>query len=405
MGTPRISRRGLLGYAGTTGLGAVTGAGLVVAVSQDSPAAPPEPPAAPPVGSTLSPWGLHQPGVAQPPSAVLEIVALDLRPGTDREALGRLMRLWSGDVEALTAGRPAPGDPAPWLSVPGADLTITVGVGPGALGPERFGEGPPGFTEVPPMVHDRIEERWSGGDLCVLVAGRDSTTVAHAVRRVVADARPFATLRWTQQGGWNGTAPDGSPQTGRNLFGQVDGSANPAPDTELFDRTVWVPEGRWAGATSLVLRRIRMDVDTWDELTREEQERSVGRRLADGTPLTGGSETDDVDLAARDDEGRPVVALDAHVRRSHPSMHGSRRIFRKGANWTREVAGPRGAVVESGLLFASFQADLAEQFVPLQRSLDELDQLNEWTTAIGSAVFVVLPGFERGDWLGRSLLE
>lgn len=404
MAVPRVSRRGLLGYAGTTGLGALTGAGLVVAVDPGTPVGPPESIPAAPVGTTLAPWGPHQPGVAQAPPAVLEAVALDLRPGVDREALGRLMRLWTGDIEALTAGRPAPGDPAPWLSVPGADLTITVGVGPGALGSDRFGAGPAGFTDVPPMVHDRLEERWGGGDLCVLVAGRDATTVAHAVRRVVADARPFARLRWTQQGAWNGTAPDGSPQTGRNLFGQVDGSANPRPGTELFDRTVWVPEGRWAGGTTLVLRRIRMDLDTWDGLTREEQERSVGRRLADGSPLTGGGESDDVDLAARDEQGRPVVALDAHVRRSHPALHGGRRIFRKGASWTREVPGPRGPRLESGLLFSSYQADLADQFVPLQRSLDELDSLNEWTTAVGSAVFAVLPGFEQGDWLGRSLL-
>ena len=100
----------------------------------------------------------------------------------------------------------------------------------------------------------------------------------------------------------------------------------------------------------------------------------------------------------------PVVPRDAHSRRSHPSLHGGRRIFRKGANYTRKVDTPRGARVESGLLFASYQADLSDQFVPLQRSLDELDQLNEWTTAIGSAVFVVLPGFEDGSWLGESLL-
>ena len=213
MAVPRVSRRGLLGYAGTTGLGALTGAGLVVAVDPGTPVGPPESIPAAPVGTTLAPWGPHQPGVAQAPPAVLEAVALDLRPGVDREALGRLMRLWTGDIEALTAGRPAPGDPAPWLSVPGADLTITVGVGPGALGSDRFGAGPAGFTDVPPMVHDRLEERWGGGDLCVLVAGRDATTVAHAVRRVVADARPFARLRWTQQGAWNGTAPDGSPRS------------------------------------------------------------------------------------------------------------------------------------------------------------------------------------------------
>ena len=401
----RISRRGLLGYAGTTGLGAAAGAGLVVAVGGDSPApaAPADPAALGAPGATVSPWGRHQPGVAQHPPAVTEVVALDLHDEVDREALGRLMRVWTGDVEALTAGRGAPGDPAPWLSNPAADLTITVGVGPGALGADRFGEGPTGFAEVPPMTHDRLEDRWSGGDLCVTVAGRDGTTVAHAVRRMVADAEPFARLRWRQVGSWNGTDPEGRPQTGRNLFGQVDGSGNPRPGTELFDSTVWIDEGRWSGATTMVLRRIRMDLDTWDELTRDEQERSVGRRLSDGAPLTGGDELDDLDLTA-ESQGRLVVPRDAHSRRSHPSLHGGRRIFRKGANYTREVDTPRGARVESGLLFASYQADLTDQFVPLQRSLDELDQLNEWTTAIGSAVFVVLPGFEDGSWLGESLL-
>lgn len=401
----RISRRGLLGYAGTTGLGAAAGAGLVVAVGGDSPApaAPADPAALGAPGATVSPWGRHQPGVAQHPPAVTEVVALDLHDEVDREALGRLMRVWTGDVEALTAGRGAPGDPAPWLSNPAADLTITVGVGPGALGADRFGEGPTGFAEIPPMTHDRLEDRWSGGDLCVTVAGRDGTTVAHAVRRMVADAEPFARLRWRQVGFWNGTDPEGRPQTGRNLFGQVDGSGNPRPGTELFDSTVWIDEGRWSGATTMVLRRIRMDLDTWDELTRDEQERSVGRRLSDGAPLTGGDELDDLDLTT-ESQGRLVVPRDAHSRRSHPSLHGGRRIFRKGANYTREVDTPRGARVESGLLFASYQADLTDQFVPLQRSLDELDQLNEWTTAIGSAVFVVLPGFEDGSWLGESLL-
>lgn len=43
MGTPGISRRGLLGYAGTTGLGAATGAGLVAAATAGSGASPTPP--------------------------------------------------------------------------------------------------------------------------------------------------------------------------------------------------------------------------------------------------------------------------------------------------------------------------------------------------------------------------
>ncbi|WP_166140804.1 Dyp-type peroxidase [Nocardioides ochotonae] len=401
MSTSGVGRRGFLGYVGTAVAGAAAGVGGATLAGSSGRAE--EPAAAPDTsswaGRTIDPHGPHQPGVAATPAHVTELVALDLLPGTDRDALGRLMRVWTGDVEALTQGRPAPGDTAPWLATANADLTITVGAGPGAFGPRRLGAPPPGFGEVPPMRHDRLQERWNGGDLVLQVAGRDATTVAHAVRRLVADAAPFATLRWRQQGSWNGTGPQGQPVTGRNLFGQVDGSANPRPGTPLFDQTVWIPDGPWAGGTTLVVRRIRMDLDTWDELTRDEQEQSVGRRLDDGAPLSGGDELDDVDLRARSG-GRLVVARDAHARRSHPGLNGGRRIFRKGANYVLDT----DAGVESGLIFQSFQADLLDQFVPIQQTLDELDSLNEWTTAIGSATFAVLPGFEPGSWLGQSLL-
>ncbi|WP_121258537.1 Dyp-type peroxidase [Nocardioides ferulae] len=401
--TARVGRRALLGYAGSAAAGAaVAGTAGAVAWSQeqDHPADPAT--GASPAGRSHSPYGVHQPGVAAPTPQAVTLVALDLRSGVDRDALARLLRLWTGDIEALTQGRGAPGDTTPWLATAGADLTVTVGVGPG---PVRAGllPGLDGFGEIPPMRHDRLEERWSGGDLLVSVGGRDGTTVGHAVRRLTADAEPFARLRWRQHGSWNGLDGEQRPVTGRNLFGQVDGSRNPQPGTDLFDQTVWVRSGAWAGGTTLALRRIRMDLATWDELTRDEQERSTGRDLAAGAPLTGGVESDDVDLLARAD-GRFVVARDAHVRRSHPASNQGRRIFRKGANYSVEEWTDGGLRVESGLLFQSFQADLTDQFVRVQRTVDELDALNEWTTAIGSAAFAILPGFEKGSWLGEPLL-
>lgn len=398
----RVGRRGFLGYVGSAVAGAAVGAtaGSVGATARHTPA-PQETPTAP-VGAarTISPYGVHQPGIAADPAPVTEVVALDLHPhARDRDALGRLLRVWTGDVEALTSGRGAPGDPAPWLAATVADLTVTIGLGPSVLGGRAGVPAPPGFGRVPAMRHDRLQERWCGGDLVAVVAGRDGTTVGHAVRRLVADARPFAGQRWRQSGSWNSVGADGRPVTGRNLFGQVDGSGNPRPGTALFDHTVWVKDGPWAAGTTLVVRRIRMDLPTWDGLTRSEQEASVGRRLDDGAPLTGGGELDGVDLLAQRD-GRPLVALDAHVRRSHPSLHGGARIFRKGANY--EVGGSGQG--EAGLLFQSHQADLLGQYVPIQRSLDESDALNEWTTAIGSAEFALLPGFEAGEWLGQGLL-
>ncbi len=220
------TRRRFLGYVGSAAAGAaVTVPVTSAALADDGPA--PSGPASP---TTVSPFGRHQPGVTLPAQRFGELVALDLDAAVDRDALGRLMRLWTGDVVALTNGRPAPGDPAPELAAARTDLTVTVGLGPQAFDvPGLRDHRPPGLVPVPPMRHDDLAERWSGGDLLLLVGGQDGTSVAHAVRRLVADAAPFARLRWRQTGFWNGHDARGRPATGRNLFGQVDGSRNPVP--------------------------------------------------------------------------------------------------------------------------------------------------------------------------------
>jgi dye decolorizing peroxidase len=217
----------------------------------------------------------------------------------------------------------------------------------------------------------------------------------------VADAAPFARPAWRQTGFWNGTGADGRPVTGRNLFGQVDGSGNPAPGTPEFDSTVWAEEPGWfRGGTTLVVRRIKLNLDTWDELTRSEQERAVGRKLSDGAPLTGSAEHDELDLTKRDGDGRLVIAENAHARLSHHSTNDGRRIFRKGLNYVHDI----GAARESGLIFLSYQADVTAQFYPLLARLDAADALNEWTTTIGSATFAIPPGFTPTTWLAQGLL-
>ena len=77
------------------------------------------------------------------------------------------------------------------------------------------------------------------------------------------------------------------------------------------------------------------------------------------------------------------------------------RIFRRGYNYDERPDGT--SVSNSGLVFVSYQADIAKQFIPLQQRLDDLDLLNEWTTPIGSAVFLVPPGCAPGGYVGESL--
>lgn len=306
------------------------------------------------------------------------------------------MRLWTDDIIALSTGRPAPGDTAPELSVANVALTVTVGFGPKVFTFRGLTK-PHGFTDIPAMSHDRLQPAWTGGDLLLQVGADDAVSVVHAVRRLVADAVPFAKPLWRQTGFWNSTGPDGHPVTGRNLFNQVDGTGNPAPGTPEFDSTVWTSDG-W---TTLVVRRIKLNLDTWDELTRSEQERAVGRKLSTGAPLNGTLEHDELDLEKRDADGRLVIAENAHARLSHHSENDGRRIFRKGLNYVQDT----GATRESGLIFLSYQADIVSQFVPLLTRLDAADALNEWTTTIGSAVFAIPPGFREDGWLGQSLLS
>jgi dye decolorizing peroxidase len=331
----------------------------------------------------LSPYGEHQAGIAVGAPASAELVALELT--TDRAGLGRLMRLWTSDVVALAGER----------------VTVTVGFGPRVF--ELTGQRPRGLDDIPAMRHDRLEAAWSGGDLLLMIGADDAGSVVNAVRRLVADAKPFASPVWRQTGFWDSTGPNGEPVTGRNLFGQVDGTGNPAFGTPEFDDTVWSKDGPdwFRGGTTLVVRRIRMNLDSWDQLTRSEQERAVGRKLSTGAPLTGTVEHDELDLEARDADGRLVIAQNAHARLSHHTENDGRRIFRKGLNYVHDT----GATRESGLIFLSHQADIAGQFLPLLARLDAADALNEWTTTIGSAVFAVPPGFQPGEWLGQKLLS
>jgi dye decolorizing peroxidase len=187
----------------------------------------------------------------------------------------------------------------------------------------------------------------------------------------------------------------------RNLFGQVDGTTNPAPGTADFDSVVWATDGWLAGGTGMVVRRIQMNLDKWDELDRGGREQSVGRYLSSGAPLTGTDEFDEPDFEATTAIGFPVIPEFSHLRRAR-SENPDERIFRRAYNYDDGGAGAQ--VSDAGLIFVSFQADVDRQFVPLQRRLDQLDLLNEWTVPIGSAVFAIPPGCREGGFIGESLL-
>ncbi|MGW4475516.1 Dyp-type peroxidase [Nonomuraea sp. NPDC004354] len=381
----------------------------VAAVAGSAPAAGAGTVTAPPVvadGRAVEPFhGLHQAGVATAPQAHAVFVGLDLRKGIGREEVSRMMRLLTDDARRLTQGRPALADTEPELAALPSRLTVTFGFGPGLFAAAgQSGRRPASVAPLPAFKIDKLEKRWSGGDLLVQICADDPLTVAHTLRMVVKDARAFAKVRWTQRGFRRAAHTQPSGLTQRNVMGQLDGTVNPVSGTPEFERAVWIPAegGRLQGGTTLVLRRIRAEMETWDAADTVAKEFTVGRRLADGAPLTGGREHDAPDYAKLTPAGFPVISEYAHIRRAHvadPNLRMLRRVY----NYDEGVAADGRA--DTGLLFASYQADIARQFVPVQERLAEADLLNEWTTPIGSAVFAIPPGCGPDGWIGEGLLS
>lgn len=397
-GTTASTRRQFLLGGAVAGVGAAAAVGADHALSSTSAQGAASVPLNGPV--TVPFHGVHQAGIDTDAQAHGLFVALDLLDSTDREDLVRMMRILTDDAARLTQGEPALADSEPELALSPARLTVTFGFGPGFVA-RAEGEAPPWLGALPAFSIDRLLPEFSDGDLLIQIAADDPLTVAHTARMLLKDARSFASVRWSQQGfrRAHGTVNPGT--TMRNLFGQVDGTANPVPGTTDFDEVVWSQEGWLAGGTGAVVRRIGMDLDKWDQLDRGGREQSAGRYLSNGAPLTGKDEFDEPDFEATTQIGFPVIPEFSHLRRAR-SENTAERIFRRGYNYDDR---PTGAGVSlSGLIFVSFQADVERQFTPIQRRLDQLDLLNEWTIPVGSAVFAVPPGCAEGGFVGDTLL-
>lgn len=431
-----IRRRHVLG-ASVLGVGAGVGAGLL------APRDPAPAPAALPDtsglnGARLEPFhARHQAGVETIPQAHALFIGLDLRETTTARRAVSMLRLLTDDAAALTQGRAPLADPEPELTPQPARLTVTFGFGERLVALAGRRHVPDWLRPLEEFSIDRLEPQRSRGDLLLQICGDDSLAVAHAARMLLKDARAFAAVAWSRTAFRRAYGSDPTGTTQRNMFGQLDGTANPGPGSEDFARLVWgETTGRadpvfsargeppldlgahhpaWLreGGTTLVLRDIAMDMETWDEADRPAREFSVGRDLASGAPLTGTDEHDVPDLEAVDPRGLRVISPASHVARSRNTAAPAEQIFRRVYNYHgvpdsgSAGTGPQGSdrVSTAGLVFASYQADIERQFLPIQRRLDQMDLLNQWTTPIGSTVWAIPPGIADGDYIGSRLFE
>lgn len=377
----------------------------------------------PAAASTTPFFGRHQAGITTASQDRLYFAAFDVADGLDRAGLIQLLKEWTNASARMTEGLGAgtepvsagdyeapPEDTGEALGLSPAGLTITVGFGPSlftdAAGRDRFGiaaRRPGALIDLPAFPGEDLIAGSSDGDLCVQACSDDPQVAVHAIRNLSRIAFGRAVMRWSQLGFGRTSSTTRAQVTARNLFGFKDGTSNlKAEDTELVNRWVWAGgEGDWMRDGSyLTVRKIRMRIETWDHQTLNDQEATIGRTKPGGAPLSGGTEYSALNFHA-EGQGGPLIPTDAHVRLAHPTANGGARLLRRGYNFA-DGNDDLGRM-DAGLFFAAYQRDPRTQFIPVQTRLASSDALNEYTVHVGSGVFAIPPGAQRGSYLGAPL--
>jgi len=326
-------------------------------------------------------YGTHQNGIELERQGHTSLIAFDIKFGIDQAAVARWMRLWTSDAAELTAGRAIIGDPQPEMAENPARLTITFGFGFSLF--EKLGlsaDWPINERGIPSYRIDQLEKRWSDGDVVAQISGDNPLSIFHAGQVLERGAMPFAKVRW-QQRGFLDPAGVNIGASSRNLLGQIDGTANKSIGTPEFSEIVWSQKGELRSGTTMVVRRIRMALDTWNHLSPNNKGLSLGRTLEDGRHVDSPSATSHVSRAFTD---------------------GNQGIIRRGFNYDDNYLA--NGTRDAGLIFISFQESL-KRYLDIQARLDAIDDLNRWTTPVGSALFIVPAGIEKGSYIGAQFFK
>ena len=336
----------------------------------------------PSIGSAIELfYGTHQNGIEIDRQSNSTVIAFDIKEGIDQAAIARLMRLWTNDAAELMQGNPIIGDPQAEMAENPARLTVLIGYGYSLFQKTGIAEKWPIAEKVIPGYQiDRLEKRWSDGDLVLQITGDNPQSIFHAGVVLVRDAQPFATVRW-QQRGFLDPAGINEEEVSRNLLGQLDGTANKANETKEFSDIAWRKSGPLKGGTTMVVRRIKMDIQAWDTLSTNTKNGVIGRTL---------------------DSGEMIESKSASSHVSRAITTGSNGIIRRGFNYddNYQADGTRDA----GLIFISFQESL-QRYLGIQAALNEVDELNRWTTPVGSALFIIPPGTQPGGYIGENFFQ
>ncbi|MEU1593532.1 iron uptake transporter deferrochelatase/peroxidase subunit [Streptomyces sp. NPDC005708] len=403
------SRRALIGWGGAgLALGAAAAGGAVAMTRTGDDVQP----AGASTGAAISFHGGHQAGISTPVQDRLHFAAFDVKTD-DRAEFVQLLKDWTAAARRLTAGQTVgegaygglaeapPDDTGEALGLKPTRLTLTIGFGPSLF--DKFGlkgKRPEALVDLPQFPGDNLDTSRTGGDLCIQACADDPQVAVHAIRNLARIGFGKVAIRWSQLGFGKTSSTTPDAQTPRNLMGFKDGTRNIAgTETDRLKKFVWVGEGDgpgWmAGGSYLVARRIRMNIETWDRTSLQEQEDVFGRDKGEGAPVGKAKEHDAPFLKA--------MKPDAHVRLAHPDANNGITILRRGYSFTDGTDGL--GRLDAGLFFLAYQRDVRNGFIPLQRKLSASDALNEYIQHVGSAVFAIPPGVrDKDDWWGRTLL-
>ncbi|MER5926063.1 iron uptake transporter deferrochelatase/peroxidase subunit [Streptomyces mirabilis] len=413
-GGPSPSRRALIGWGGAglaLGAAAAGGAVAMTRTGNDVDAAGAE------TGAAVAFHGAHQAGIATPVQDRLHFASFDVKTD-DRAEFVQMLKDWTAAARRMTAGHAVgegaygglaeapPDDTGEALGLKPSRLTLTIGFGPSLF--EKYGEKfgltgqrPEALVDLPPFPGDNLEKTRSDGDLCVQACADDPQVAVHAIRNLARIGFGKVAIRWSQLGFGKTSSTTPDAQTPRNLMGFKDGTRNIAgTEPDRLKKFVWVGEGEgpaWmTGGSYLVARRIRMNIETWDRTSLQEQEDVFGRDKGEGAPVGKAKERDEPFLKA--------MKPDAHVRLAHPDSNDGVTLLRRGYSFTDGTDGL--GRLEAGLFFLAYQRDVRKGFIPVQRSLARSDALNEYIQHVSSAVFAVPPGvLDKDDWWGRALFS
>lgn len=352
-------------------------------------------------------YGVRQAGIVTPQQMYMCFASFDII-SDNVEELKHLLKIWTDSSADMSAGR-ALRETNRQHQLNRADekstdssakLTITFGFGSTLFtknGIDRFGLGsqcPEELKEIPSMPGETINSQISGGDICVQVCTSDPIVAFHVIRNLAASSNEMAVIRWIQTGFID--ASDG--QTPRNLFGFKDGTANiELASEQAKENHVWVDSSKgpaWMiNGTYLAARKIRMDMEKWEQTFFRMQEAIFGRSKNGGAPFGKHDEFDAVSMRE--------IPSDSHVWVARST---GTKIWRRSYSYFDGID-PVTGNLNAGLFFISFQQNVRRQLVPMLSLLAKHDALNPFISTISSSVFACPPGPSEGGFIGEKLFE